>query len=47
MAEAGLLQVSHSSIGAHFLLSALFDQYKGSTDFRDIFEAEVTCGADS
>ncbi len=46
-AEAGLFQVSHNSIGAHFLLGALFDQYKGSTDFRDIFEEGVTCGSDS
>src|SRR5713226_6950660 len=42
-AEAGLFQVSFNSIGAHFLLAALFDQYKGSTDFRDIFEEGVTC----
>ena len=46
-AEAGLFQVSHNSIGAHFLLAALFDQYKGSTDFRDIFEEGVTCSAAS
>lgn len=46
-AEAGLFQVSHNSIGAHFLLAALFDQYKGSTDFRDIFEESVTCGSAS
>jgi hypothetical protein len=46
-AEAGLFQVSHNSIGAHFLLGALFDQYKGSTDFQDIFSDGVTCGAAS
>ena len=46
-AEAGLFQVSHNSIGAHFLLQALFDQYQGSTDFLDIFEEGVTCNADS
>jgi hypothetical protein len=42
-AEAGLFQVSHNSIGAHFLLGALFDQYKGLTDFEDIFSGGVTC----
>ena len=36
-AEAGLFQVSFDSIRAHFLLRPLFDQYKGSTDFQDIF----------
>jgi hypothetical protein len=46
-AEAGLFQVSHNSIRAHFLLGALFDQYKGSTDFQDIFSDGVTCGAAS
>lgn len=46
-AEAGLFQVSHNSIGAHFLLGALFDQYEGSTDFQDIFSDGVTCGAAS
>lgn len=46
-AEAGLFQVSHNSIGAHFLLAALFDQYKGSTDFLDIFEEGVACSSDS
>ena len=46
-AEAGLFQVSHDSIGAHFLLQALFDQYKGSTDFVDIFKEGVSCGSDS
>lgn len=44
-AEAGLFQVSHNSIGAHFLLAALFDQYKGSTDFLDIFQDGVSCGS--
>jgi hypothetical protein len=46
-AEAGLFQVSHNSIGAHFLLQALFDQYKGTTDFLDIFQDGVTCNAAS
>jgi hypothetical protein len=46
-AEAGLFQVSHNSIYAHFLLSALYDQYKGSTDFQDIFKDGVTCSAAS
>jgi hypothetical protein len=46
-AEAGLFQVSRNSMGAHFLLGALFDQYKGSTDFQDIFKEGVACGADS
>ena len=46
-AEAGLFQVSYNSIGAHFLLATLFDQYKGSTDLRDIFEEGVSCGNDS
>jgi len=46
-AEAGLFQVSHNSASAHFLLEALFDQYKGSTDFRDIFEEGVHCSAGS
>src|SRR4029450_1272118 len=46
-AEAGLLQVSRNSIGAPFLLGALFDQCKGSNDFQDIFADGVTCGADS
>lgn len=46
-AEAGLFQVSHDSIGAHFLLGALFDQYKGSTDFLDIFQEGVSCGSDA
>jgi hypothetical protein len=46
-AEAGLFQVSHNSIGAHFLLGALFDQYNGSTDFQDIFKDGVTCGSAS
>jgi hypothetical protein len=46
-AEAGLFQVSRSSIGAHFLLQALFDQYKGSTDFLDIFSDGVVCDAAS
>jgi hypothetical protein len=46
-AEAGLFQVSHNSIRAHFLLAALFDQYKGSTDFDDIFRDGVTCGSDA
>lgn len=45
-AEAGLFQVSYNSIGTHFLLGALFEQYKGSTDFRDIFSDGVSCGAD-
>jgi hypothetical protein len=42
-AEAGLFQVSYNSHSAHFLLDALFDQYKGSTDFQDIFSDGVTC----
>lgn len=42
-AEAGLFQVSHNSASAHFLLGALFDQYKGSTDMQDIFNDGVTC----
>jgi hypothetical protein len=46
-AEAGLFQVSHNSIYAHFLLSALYDQYKGSTDFQDIFREGVACSAAS
>jgi hypothetical protein len=46
-AEAGLFQVSHNSIRAHFLLGALFDQYKGSTDFQDIFSDGITCSAAS
>jgi hypothetical protein len=46
-AEAGLFQVSRNSIGAHFLMGALFDQYKGSNDFQDIFGEGVACGADS
>jgi len=46
-AEAGLFQVSHNSIYAHFLLSALYDQYKGSTDFQDIFRSGVACSAAS
>ena len=46
-AEAGLFQVSHNSVSAHFLLQALFDQYKGATDFRDIFEDGVHCAAAS
>ncbi|HEY1852375.1 MAG TPA: hypothetical protein VGG60_15240 [Candidatus Binataceae bacterium] len=46
-AEAGLFQVSHNSIGAHFLLQALFDQYKGSTDFLDIFKEGVSCDSAS
>jgi hypothetical protein len=44
-AEAGLFQVSHNSAGAHFLLGALLDQYKGSTDFQDIFSDGVSCSA--
>jgi hypothetical protein len=44
-AEAGLFQVSHNSIGAHFLMGALFDQYQGSTDFEDIFSDGVHCNA--
>jgi hypothetical protein len=43
-AEAGLFQVSFNSSSAHFLLGALFDQYKGSADFQDIFADGVTCG---
>lgn len=46
-AEAGLFQVSHNSVSAHFLLGALFDQYKGSTDFQDIFKDGVTCNSAS
>jgi len=46
-AEAGLFQVSHNSIGAHFLLQALFDHYAGSTDFQDIFASDVSCGTNS
>jgi hypothetical protein len=46
-AETGLFQVSYNSVSAHFLLSALFDQYKGSTDFRDVFEDGVTCSSAS
>jgi hypothetical protein len=46
-AEAGLFQVSRNSIGAHFLMGALFDQYGGSTDFQDIFQDGVSCGAAS
>jgi len=46
-AEAGLFQVSHNSIYAHFLLSALYQQYKGSTDFQDIFRDGVNCTAAS
>jgi hypothetical protein len=42
-AEAGLFQVSHDSINAHFLLGALFDQYKGLTDFQGIFSDGVVC----
>ena len=46
-AEAGLFQVSYNSHSAHFLLDALFDQYKGSTDFEDIFSDGVTCNTAS
>jgi hypothetical protein len=46
-AEAGLFQVSYNSRRAHFLLEALFDQYRGSTDFADIFSDGVRCGAAS
>jgi hypothetical protein len=46
-AEAGLFQVSHNSVGAHFLLGALFEQYKGSSDFLDIFKEGVVCSNDS
>ena len=46
-AEAGLFQVSHNSIYAHFLLSALYEQYRGSTDFQDIFRDGVSCTAAS
>ena len=46
-AEAGLFQVSYNSRRAHFLLEALFDQYKGSVDFADIFSDGVRCGAAS
>jgi hypothetical protein len=44
-AEAGLFQTSHNSVNAHFLLGALFDQYRGSTDFQDIFSDGVRCSA--
>jgi len=43
-AEAGLFQVSYNSRRAYFLLEALFEQYKGSTDFADIFSDRVRCG---
>jgi len=46
-AEAGLFQVSFNSASAHFLLPAMFQQYKGSTDFQDIFSVGVTCDADN
>ena len=46
-AEAGLFQVSHNSMSAHFLLNALFEQYKGLTDFDDVFKSGVVCSAAS
>jgi hypothetical protein len=46
-AEAGLFQVSYNSASAHFLLGALRDQYKGSTDLQDIFKDGVTCSSAS
>jgi hypothetical protein len=46
-AEAGLFQVSHNSIYAHFLLAALYAQYRGATDFQDIFREGVTCNGTS
>ena len=44
-AEAGLFQVSFNSASAHSLLQALFEQYKGSTDFQNIFADGVICRA--
>lgn len=46
-AEAGLFQASHNSASAHFLLGALFDQYKGSIDLQDVFKDGVTCSSAS
>jgi len=42
-AEAGLFQTSFNSAGSHFLLPAMFQQYKGLTDFQDIFSVGVAC----
>ena len=42
-AEAGLFQVSHNSIGAHFLLQSIYDQHRNLADFADIFSTGVKC----
>lgn len=42
-AEAGLFQTSWNAHGASPLLSAMFDQYAGKTDYRDIFSEGVSC----
>jgi hypothetical protein len=43
--EAGLFQVSYDSHGKSLLLDKLIQQYRGSTDFLDIFKEGVSAKA--